>query len=335
MTIRAGVIGCGYWGPNIIRNLTNAKGCDVVAVADIDPTRLDFIKNIYPSLKVTKSADEILDQEDIDAVAIMTPVQTHYELGRKALLARKHVLMSKPMTKTSREAEDLITIANESGVVLMVDHTFVYSGAVRFIQDFIQKGQLGRLFYFDSVRVNLGLFQSDVSVLWDLAPHDFSIIDFVIEEKLSNIHALGTDPLHLETGVESIVYVTADFETGAVAHLHLNWLSPVKIRRTLIGGSKTMIVYDHLDSDHQVRVYDKGLEVSEPEDVRRLLVSYRIGDMYAPKIDQTEALSLECQHFINCCLGKELPLTDGESGLRVVRMLEAAQQSLDLSRERK
>jgi len=327
--IKVGVIGCGYWGPNLVRNFYKVKDCKIDAVADLDPERLQFIKSSYPALKATTNYQELLGDHDIDAVAIATPISTHYELAKKALINRKHVLVEKPLTATVHQGQELIELAERYGRILMVDHTFIYCGAVRKIRELIDRGELGEIYYFDSARVNLGLFQHDVNVIWDLAPHDFSIMDHLIGKDPVIVSAIGANHItYTEKPLENIAYVTVLFENQLIAHFHLNWLTPVKIRKTLIGGSKKMVIYDHLDPDNQVKVFDKGVDVETREDIHKTLVQYRTGDMYAPKIDQTEPLEVMCQHFIDCIKNNKRPITDGVAGLRVVKLLEACDKSI-------
>ena len=327
--VRIGVIGCGYWGPNLIRSFVRVPECRVVAAADLHPVKLEAVQRIYPTLVTSTSAQQMLESEDLDAVAIATPISTHYEIAREALRRGKHVLVEKPMTTTGREAEELIRLADENQRVLMVDHTFIYAGAVRKIREIIEAGELGEIYYYDSVRVNLGLFQHDVNVLWDLAPHDFSIMMHLLDKEPVSVSAVGATPVRWGGWeLESIAYITVEFADGTLAHFHVNWLSPVKVRRTLIGGSRKSIIYDHLDPDNQVKIFDKGIEIMADQERYQALVQYRMGDMWAPKIDQTEALEVACQHFIECVRVGKRPLTDGYAGLRVVKLLEAAQQSM-------
>lgn len=325
--IKVGVIGCGYWGPNLVRNFAKVAGFDMVAVADLRQERLDLIKRQYPHLKTTKHYRDILADPDIDAVAVVTPISTHYKIAKEALLAGKHVLIEKPMAQTVTEALELIELAEQENLVLMVDHTFIYTGAIRKIKEIIESGELGEILYFDSIRINLGLFQHDVDVLWDLGPHDFSIMDFLLDKEPLSISAIGVAPIAYNNLV-SIAYITINFGDDTIAHFNLSWLSPVKIRRTLIGGSRKMLVYDHLKHDEQVKVYDKGVEIRTKDAIYETLVQYRTGDMYAPKIDQTEALEVECKHFWDCIVNRKKPITDGWAGLRVVKMLQAAQKSM-------
>jgi predicted dehydrogenase len=271
-----------------------------------------------------------LDGNDIDAVAIATPISTHYPLARDALLRGKHVLVEKPMTATVAESEELIRLAEAQRRVLMVDHTFCYSGAVRKIRELIDSGALGELYYYDAVRINLGLFQRDLNVLWDLAPHDFSILSYLVDREPVGVSAVGAAPIRWDGWRrESIAYITVEYGDGILAHIHVNWLSPVKMRRILIGGSQKIVVYDHLDPDNQVKIFDKGVDAVTDEDRRRVLIQYRTGDMHAPKVDQTEALELACRDFVDSVRNGRPPRADGRAGLRVVRLLEAAQRSLD------
>jgi predicted dehydrogenase len=334
LAVRLGVIGCGYWAPNLIRNFLKVRECSVVAVADVDPAKLEGIKRVYPHLATTVRPDEVLWQPDIDAVAVATPISTHYTLARAALEQGKHVLIEKPMAETSAQAAELVALATRSERVLMVDHTFIFSGAVRKIRELIDAGELGTVLYLDSVRINLGLVQRDVNVLWDLAPHDFAIMDYLLGDTARTVSAVGACPIQVSgTSVESMAYVTVALGSGMIAHFHLSWLSPLKIRRMLIGGTRKMVVYDHLDQDNQVKVYDKGYDVLAGEDRERFLVQRRTGDMYAPKVDQTEALEHVCQHFIDCVRHRRRPVTDGGAGARVIHLLEAAQRSMQVGGE--
>ncbi len=328
--IRVGIIGCGYWGPNLIRNFAKVEQCQVVAAADLDLIKLEYVQRLYPYLRTTTSADKLLRSEEVDAVVIATPISTHHPMARQAFECGKHVFVEKPLAASVSEAEDLIDRAAAAGRVLMVDHTFVYTGAVRKIREVVEAGELGEIYYYDAVRVNLGLFQHDVNVLWDLAPHDFSIMAHLIDKDPVRVSAVGASPIRRSTwSMESIAYVTVEFGDGTLAHFHVNWLSPVKVRRTLIGGSRRIIIYDHLDQDNQVKIFDKGVDILDQADRYHALVQYRTGDMLAPKVDQTEALEVACRHFIDCILTHRQPLTDGRAGLRVVQLLAAAQQSLD------
>jgi predicted dehydrogenase len=325
--IRVGVIGYGYWGPNLVRNFMEVPGSTVGAIADVRPERLAHVRSRYPAMQVTPDAREILGSPDLDAVVIATPVASHHEFALQALRAGKHVLVEKPIAATADQALQLIDEAGRRNLVLMVDHTFVYTGAVRAIRELITSHVLGEVYYYDSVRVNLGLFQPDVNVLWDLAVHDLSIMDCVLPATPCAVSATGIS--HIPGKPENVANMTLFFETNQIAHLHVNWLAPVKVRRTLIGGSDKMIVYDDLEPSEKVRIYDKGVSLSpHVEAAYERLVSYRLGDMWAPRLDTTEALRTEALHFIACIDEHKLPDTDGQSGLKIVRILEAAEQSL-------
>jgi len=321
-----GVIGYGYWGPNILRVFNTVEGSKVIAVCDIKQDALKRVRKIYPEVRVTTDPEELLSSVDIDAVAVITPVFSHYELAKKALLLGKHVFVEKPFTYTVAQAEELIELAEKNHLKIMVDHTFLFTGAVRKIKQVIDDGTLGSLLYFDSMRVNLGLFQHDVNVVWDLAPHDLSVVDYLIEEKPTAVVATGE--AHFNHGMEDVAYITLYFPKHLIAHLNVNWLSPVKVRTTLIGGKKKMLVWNDLDPDEKIKIYDKGIEVETKEGVYDLLLSYRSGDMWAPKVDQVEALRLEAEHFLDCVAKDKVPINDGNSGLRVVKILEAANKSI-------
>jgi predicted dehydrogenase len=323
--LNIGVIGYGYWGPNIVRNFNGIDSAQVVAVCDKDPNTLQRLKKIYPNIKTVSDCDEVTSSKCIDAVAVVTPVSTHYELAKKALKNGKHVFVEKPFTATVAQAEDLINLADRKNLKVMVDHTFIFTGAVRKIKQIIKDKVLGNLYYYDSTRVNLGLFQHDINVIWDLAPHDFSIMDYVIDEKPVAIIASGTTHIN---GFEDIAYVTVHFNNNMIAHFNINWLSPVKVRTTLIGGEKKMLVWNDVSADEKIKVYDKGVEIKNREGIYRLLVSYRSGDMWAPKVEQNEALSLEAKYFIDCIINDEIPINDGHAGLRVVKILDACNRSL-------
>jgi predicted dehydrogenase len=325
--VRIGVIGYGYWGPNLVRNFVECPETEVVGVADLNPDRLGLIGRRYPAVQTTTDYAELLRNPHIDAIAISTPVTSHFPLAMEALKAGKHVLVEKPMTVNSEQAMRLIEEAERRKLVLMVDHTFVYTAAVRKIRDLIDRGSLGQIYYYDSTRVNLGLFQHDVDVIWDLAVHDLSIMEYILPESPVAVSATGIS--HVAGAAENIAYVTAFYESSLIAHLNVNWLSPVKVRRTLIGGSRKMVVYDDTESSEKVKLYDKGITVKNgPESVYKLLVGYRSGDMYCPQLDVTEGLRVEAQHFADCVENGKTPLTDGYAGLRVVSVLEAATESM-------
>lgn len=322
-----GVIGYGYWGPNLVRNFMNVEGARVVGVADLSPKRRAAVETSYPSVKAVESVAELLAMPGIDAVCVATPVSTHFDITMQALSANKHVLVEKPITPSSEEAQKLIDEAARRKLTLMVDHTFVYTSVVRKIKELVHTGDLGNLYYYDSVRVNLGLFQHDVNVLWDLAVHDLSIMDFVLGKAPKMIAATGVAAVPGQP--ESLAYLTCFFEDNLIAHFHVNWLSPIKIRKTLIGGARKMIEWDDMELSEKLRVYDKGITVDgNPEGVYQLKVGYRAGDMWAPHIPNVEALTVEARHFVECCKTGQKPITDGECGLRVVRILEAASKSV-------
>lgn len=324
-TIRMGVIGYGYWGPQIVRNFSGVDGCKVVSVSDKRPDALRRLRQAHPGVEVTPDAEAILTSPSIDAVAVVTPVWTHFELAKAALENGKHVFVEKPFTSTVAQAEELIELAERKNRLIMVDHTFLFTGAVAKIRQLIDDGALGELYYYDSTRVNLGLFQHDVNVIWDLAPHDLSIMDYLIRQDPEAIVATGEKHLN---GHEDVAYITIYFKQSVIAHINVNWLSPVKVRTTLIGGEKRMLLWNDLEADEKVKVYDKGVSVKNGESVYQLLISYRSGDMWAPKVEQTEALKKESSYFIDCIARGEKPFNDGVAGLRVVRMLEAANRSL-------
>lgn len=323
-----GVIGCGYWGPNMVRNFNALDCAQVYGVSDLRAERLNFVKRNYPATKlVTQNADEIINSAEIDAVVIATPVSTHYALGKKVLEAGKHLLIEKPFTETSRQAEELVQLAEKKNLRLMVDHTFIYTGAVQAIKKFVDSGELGDIYYFDSVRVNLGLFQHDVNVIWDLAPHDVSIMDHLIGREPKAISATGV--AHLDNDIENIAYISTFYENNLMGHIHVNWLAPVKVRKTLISGSKKMIIYDDMEPSEKVKVYDKGVDIiKDPEQIYDMLVQYRTGDMWAPKIEITEALKNIALEFTSAINENRNPYTDGKDGWKVVRILEAANKSI-------
>lgn len=323
--IRVGVVGYGYWGPQVVRNLHTLEGSEVAAVCDVNAGSLQRVQAAYPGIEITKDYGQLLKSTQVDAVAIVTPVHTHYGLAKMALENGKHVFVEKPFTCKSSQAEDLIELAERKNLKIMVDHTFLFTDAVRKIRQLIEDGTLGELYYYDSTRVNLGLFQHDVNVLWDLAPHDLSIMDFLIAAKPEGVIATGETHLN---GLADVAFMTVYFPRKVIAHINVNWLSPVKVRTTLIGGEKKMLVWNDLEADEKIKVYDRGVQVSNGKGLYELLVSYRSGDMWAPKVERTEALRSELMHFTECVMGDRKPLNDGEAGLRVVRMLEAADQSL-------
>ncbi len=323
--LRIGLVGYGYWGPNVARNFGGIEGAKLVAICDASPTALARAKRQCPGVRLTRNAEELLTGNDIDAVAVITPVASHYTLARTALLNGKHVFVEKPFTCNVEHGEELVELAHEHNLTIMVDHTFLFTGAVRKIRELIEEGALGNLYYYDSSRVNLGLFQHDVNVIWDLAPHDLSIMDYVIHARPEAVVATGEAHLN---GHADVAYITVYFPGNTIAHINVNWLSPVKVRTTLIGGEKKMLVWNDLENDEKIKVYDKGVQVTNREGLYELLVSYRSGDMWAPRIEQTEALKAEAEYFVDCVEKHESPFNDGAAGLRVVKMLSAAQQSL-------
>jgi predicted dehydrogenase len=324
-TLRFGVIGYGYWGPNVVRNLTQLEEVRVVAVCDKSQTARRRLQKAHPYLQVYTDPAELITSPDIDVIAVITPVWTHYELTKAALENGKHVFVEKPFTCNTSQAEELIELAAKKSLKIMVDHTFLFTGAVRKISQLVEEGMLGKLYYYDSTRVNLGLFQHDVNVVWDLAPHDLSIMDHVIGSRPEAIVATGQSHLN---GFEDVAYITVYFPEKVIAHVNVNWLSPVKVRTTLIGGEKKMLVWNDLEADEKIKIYDKGVQVGGREGVYNLLVNYRSGDMCAPRIEQGEALHRELAYFVNCIVNDQTPTNDGLAGLRVVRLLEAATNSL-------
>ena len=323
--IRVGIIGYGYWGPQIARNFLAADGCEVAVICDKSPSAQARIQRAYPNIHATCDVSEALCSPDIDAVAVITPVWTHFELAKAALENGKHVFVEKPFTSTSVQAEQLIELAARKHLTIMVDHTFLFTGAVKKIGQLIKDGTLGKLYYYDSTRVNLGLFQHDVNVIWDLAPHDLSIMDYLVQSKPEYLAATGQSHLN---GHQDVAYLTVYLSDNVIAHFNVNWLSPVKVRMTLLGGEKKMVVWDDLDTHEKLKVYDKGVELKSGQGVYDLLVSYRSGDMWAPKVEQTEALAAEIRYFLDCITRDEVPFNDGIAGLRIVKLLEAADRSL-------
>jgi predicted dehydrogenase len=325
--LKAGVIGYGYWGPNIVRNFTANPNIVVKKVCDISNERLKFVSSLYPSIETTKESDDVLTDMDLDLIAIVTPVFTHYELAKKALLNGKHVFVEKPFTSTSAQAEELIEIAEKKNLKIMIDHTFLFTGAVRKMKELIDDGTLGNLYYYDSVRVNLGLFQHDINVIWDLAPHDISIMNYLVNDlKPLSVNAVGAE--HFNRELEDVAYLTVRYENNFIAHFHVNWLSPVKVRYTLVAGDKKMLVWNDLLTDEKIKIYDKGVRVDTREGVYDLLVQYRSGNMYSPKVPNIEALKLETEYLVDYIINDKKVDNDGIAGLNVVRILEAANESL-------
>jgi predicted dehydrogenase len=322
------IVGCGYWGQNLIRNFWEAEGARVRVACDLDTNLLARVRRRYPTLEITEAYDAVLTHPAVEAVVLATPVSTHYGFAKQALEAGKHVLVEKPLAASSADALDLVETAGRQLKTLMVDHTFLYTAAVRRMRQLIDSDEIGELLYYDSVRINLGLVQSDTNVLWDLGPHDFSIMDHLCGRNPIAISA--TAARHLDCPFENIAYISARFDSRLIAHFHLNWLAPVKVRLTLVGGSKKMLVYDDMESTEKVKVYDRGITLNQdPEHRARLLAGYRIGDMWAPQLDTVEALRLVAREFIDAITESRPPLTDGFAGYRVVRLLEVAQRSIE------
>ena len=326
--IKVGLIGYGYWGPNLARNLAETEGVELAAIAEARPDRREAAARHHQGTTMVAAAADLIKRDDLDAVVIATPLHTHYALAAAAIERGRHVLIEKPLAASKKEAESLAELADKHGVRLMVDHTFVYTGAVRTIRGLVDSGQLGDLLYLDSVRVNLGLFQQDTNVIWDLAAHDLSIMDYLVDARPVAVSADGTALAGFDR--ENVAYVTVHFDTGFLAHFHVNWLAPVKIRQMLFGGRQRMLVYDDMDPSEKVRVYDKGvnLDVVDDQTRRQILVSYRTGDMYAPKLDRREALALVAREFADAIAERRTPLTGAAAGIRVVSLLEAAERSL-------
>jgi len=324
--VNFGVIGYGYWGPNVVRNLVSTDGVRVLAVADKSAVSRQKAQKVHPGIQVTDDALELITSSEIDAVAVITPVWTHYELAKAALENGKHVFVEKPFTSCVAQADELINLALRKNLKVMVDHTFLFTGAVRKIRQLLEDGALGKLYYYDSTRVNLGLFQHDINVVWDLAPHDLSIMDYLIKASPEAIVATGQRHLN---GHEDVAFMTLYFPEQVIAHINVNWLSPVKVRTTLIGGERKMLVWNDLEADEKVKVYDKGVSITSREGLYNLLVNYRSGDMWAPQLEQVEALRQELSYFVECISNNQTPFNDGQAGLRVVRMLEAASQSMN------
>lgn len=328
MVTTVGVIGCGYWGPNLIRNFVSCPETELLWACDLDKNRLEKALRPYPNVHKTTDMNQILADENVSAIAIATPVDSHYHLAKTCLMHGKHILVEKPLAANVLHGAELVQLAKEKNLQLMCDHTFCYTGAVRKIKEIIESGELGEILYFDSVRINLGQFQNDVNVVWDLAPHDLSILDFLIDKKPISISAHGIS--HAHNNLENIAYVTLHYKDSFISHFHVNWLSPVKIRKTIIGGTKRMLVWNDMDPAEKIKIYNKGIDIQyeDYDEKRNLLVSYRSGDMYAPQTDHTEAISLLVKEFNASIRDGRPSLTDGEAGLRVLKILEAAERSI-------
>ena len=321
------VIGYGYWGPNLVRNFANIEGARVVSVSDLDPEKLALVRRRHPDVTVTTEFDDLLRDSRIDAIAIATPVHTHYELALAALGAGKHVLIEKPLARTAEQAQRLIEEAARRNLALMVDHTFLYTPAVQKIRELIGEGVLGDIYYYNGVRASLGLFQNDVNVIWDLAVHDISIIQYIFGEEPVAVSATAVS--HVPGSPENMAHITLFFRSSCIAQISVNWLSPIKVRQTFIGGSRKMIMYDDLEPTEKIKVYDKGITVNgSPEKAHQLRIGYRAGDMWAPHLPAKEALQTEAEHFIDCLRRGTAPISSGSTGLRVVEILEAASRSI-------
>lgn len=325
--VRIGVLGYGYWGPNLARNIANSPATELVAIADLDTNRLVSARRAHPVARLTTEFETVISDPSIDAVAIATPAATHFALASRAIANGKHVLITKPLATRLKDAVTLVDLARKMDVKILVDHTFLFTGAVRRMKQYIDEGELGELYYFDSTRINLGIFQHDANVIWDLAPHDLSILTYLVDRPVRSVAAIGAR--HLGQAMENMAYVTLQFDDGFLAHIHVNWLAPAKVRQTIVGGSKKMLVFNDMEMSDKLRVYDSGAQLAETaEDIRKTLVQYRTGDVLSPKIDKTEALELEINHFARVCRGEESAISSGELGISVVRLIEAAQKSL-------
>lgn len=324
--VQIGIIGLGYWGPNLIRNFSATKGCRIAAIADLQLHKLEKFKQLYPGIKTFQNADDLIKDANIDAIVIATPVFSHFPLAKAAMENDKHVLIEKPMASSVKEAETLIDLSLKKNKILMVDHTFLYTGAVQKIKEFVDSGVIGKIQYVDSTRINLGLFQPDINVLWDLAPHDISILNYIYADAPVSVHATGI--CHTKNGIENIAYLTVSYRNDMIAHFNCSWTSPVKIRKFLIGGDKKMIVYDDMEPTEKVKLYDTGYDHKNEEDKRKILVDYRSGDIFVPKLSTSEALVGVANDFINAIVNKSKPISDAILGLNVVKVLEAAQKSI-------
>ena len=320
------IVGYGYWGPNLLRNFSMVKDCKVHSLCDLSVYNLQKAKEIYPTLQLFSNVDEVIQNVDIDAIVIATPIFSHYSIAKKALLAGKHVLIEKPMATSVKEAEELIEISIQRGLVLMVDHTFIYTGAVQKMKSLIEQDEIGKIKYIDSTRINLGLFQSDVNVLWDLAPHDISICDYLMNEKPVSVQTTGIS--HTNNGIENIAYLTLNFQSNVIAHFNCSWTSPVKLRQMLVGGDKKMLLYNDMEMTEKVKIYDTGFHHSSSEEKNKILIDYRIGDIYTPKLETTEALLNMANDFVRAVTQGSQPICDYQLGLSVVKILEASQISI-------
>lgn len=323
--MKIGIIGLGYWGPNLVRNFSAQSEVTEVIACDVRVERRNTIRKKFPSVKVIDSCEDLV-KSDVDAVVIATPVASHFNLAKKCLEAGKHIWVEKPFTATSLEALELLDIAEKKNLNIFVDHTFIYTGAVRKMKDLVKSGELGNILYFESERINLGLFQKDVNVVWDLAPHDLSIMDYIMDTQ--KVVAVCANGIANFNGLENVAHISVYFEEKCFAHFHVNWTSPVKIRRMMVGGDKKMLVFDDMENFEKIKVYDSGIEINTTEGIHEALVQYRIGDMFSPKVNQTEALDLGAKEFIASILENRLPKTNGYDGLKIVKILEASSKSL-------
>ncbi len=322
-----GIIGCGYWGPNLIRNFTWIPNADMLVCCDKDVKQLERMKQLYPNIETTSDAEALFEDPRLNCICIVTPVFTHYELAKTALNHGKHVFVEKPLTHSVETCQSLIQIAEEKDLVLMVGHTFEYTAAVNKIREIVDSGELGEPLYVNSVRLNLGLFQPDINVCWDLAPHDISIITYVFGKLPQTVNCQGMS--HYKKGIEDVANLTLNYENGMIAFLRTSWLDPNKRRKTTIVGSKKMLVYDDIEPQEKIKIYDKGVDVPPYYNTYGdFQFAYRYGDIYSPRIDDYEPLRKQCEHFIECIENNQTPRSDGRSGLRVVSVLEAASRSL-------
>ena len=324
--LRIAIIGYGYWGPNLVRNFLDKKNCVVTHVVDKIPERLEKLKLLHSNIDITQSFEQVVNNPDIDAVVIATPVSTHYDLVRISLECNKHVLVEKPMADSFSNAEKLIELSKKMKKVLMVDHTYLYTGSIQKIKQFVDDGTLGEIQYIDSTRINLGLFQSDINVLWDLATHDISICTYLIKEKPIAVQAIGKS--HTNSNLEDIAYLTLHYNSNKIMHFNCSWISPVKVRHMLISGDKKMILFNDLETTEKVKVYDTQFKAEKISKQREILTDYRVGDVYVPKVSREEGLSLVADDFLNAILTNSKPISDYELGLQVVKILEAAQKSI-------
>lgn len=325
--VSVGVVGCGYWGPNLVRNLAESRKCGRLVCCDIDAARLELMKGRYSSVETVSSLDDLLRRDGLDAVMLATPISSHYELARQALLSGKHVFVEKPFTTSVKQADELISLADERGLVLMVGHVFMYTPAVIKIKDVIERGELGNVYYLSSTRVNLGIHQKDVSVVWDLAPHDFSMFFYWLGEGPIRVSATGK--AFVQKGIMDVAFISMEFACGAIAHMQLSWLSPSKLRRTTLVGSSKMLIYDDTKVTDKVRIFDKGVDLRDPESFGEFQLSYRTGGVFSPTLENREPLHEEVDHFLDCIVNGSTPKSDGVSGRRVVKVIEAVERSLN------